>query len=321
MSDIDFTKNDFSDEEPGGSGLVRQQSWPCDSAAELELTIDVGRIRVELRTGGDEVRAEVRHDPSAGGALAQGIGGLMSWLGTSGVGAATGFGALAGDPEMLAKEAVRAAEISWSGGRLVVRSSQELPLRVVPLAVTVIAPAGSRLAARTGSGDVEVTGPAGWAAVRTGSGEVRMDAVDGDADVNTGSGDIHLGPIAGRGRLRTGSGEIRVAAVHGPTEMRASSGDVHVTEVAADLGVRTGSGEVVVRDARAGRLDLSTGSGDLRVGVHDGVGAELDLSSGSGDARSELPVASVRPDQMPTLVVKGRTGSGDVLVTRAAATV
>lgn len=315
MSDIDFSKN-----EPGESGLVRQQTWPCDRAAELELTIDVGRIRVELATGGSEVRVEVRHDPSAGGALGQGIGGLMSWLGTSGM---TGFGASPIHPEALARGAVQAAEITWSDGgrRLVVRSSQELPLRVVPLAVTVTAPAGSRLAARTGSGDVAVTGPAGWAAVRTGSGEVRMDAVDGDADVNTGSGDIHLGPIAGRGRLRTGSGEIRVAAVHGPSEMRASSGDVHVTEVDADLGVRTGSGEVVVSDARAGRLDLSTGSGDLRVGVHDGIGAELDLSSGSGDARSELPVASVRPEQTPTLVVKGRTGSGDVLVTRAAATV
>jgi hypothetical protein len=313
MNPLDFTKDGPSDD------LVRQQSWPCDRAAELELTIDVGRIDVDLVAGGDEVRVEVRHDPSAGGAVAQGIGGLMSWLGSSGAGAQ--FGANLGiDPERLAADAVRAAEISWSEGgrRLVVRSSQELPLRVVPLAVTVTAPAGSRLAARTGSGDVTVTGTAGWAAVRTGSGQVRAGDVDGDADVTTGSGDVDLGAIAGRGRVRTGSGGVRIAAVRGTTEVRASSGDVHVVDVAADLGVRTGSGAITVRDASAGRLDLTTGSGDLTVGVHGGVTAQLDLTSGSGRARSELDVGAVAPEGAGVLTVKGRTGSGDVLVTRAA---
>ena len=331
MSDdaIDFTKG-FADDEPAAGPTVRQQSWPCDRPAELELRIDVGRIRVDL-VAGDEVRVEVRHDPDAGGAIGQGIGGLMNWLGNAGAGG--GFeaafagglgdrfrgGAFGLDPERLAAEAVRTAEITWSEGgrRLVVRSSEELPQRVVPLAVTVTAPVGSRLAARTGSGDVTVSGTAGWAAVRTGSGRVELGPVDGDADVTTGSGDVEIGAVAGRGRVRTGSGGVRVAAVHGPTEVRASSGDVEVLEVAADLGVRTGSGGVAVRDARSGRLDLTTGSGDLRIGVHGGVAARLDLSSGSGRARSELDVGSVAPAEPGTLTVKGRTGSGDVLVTRA----
>lgn len=312
MNPLDFTKDGPSDD------LVRRLGWPCDRAAELELTIDLGRIDVDLVDGATEVRVEVRHDPSAGGAVAQGIGGLMSWLGSNGPGAqfGAGFGI---DPDRLAADAVRAAEITWSDGgrRLVVRSSQELPLRVVPLAVTVSAPAGSRLAARTGSGDVTVTGTAAWAAVRTGSGQVRAGDVDGDADVTTGSGDVDLGAVGGRGRVRTGSGGVRIAAVRGTTEVRASSGDVHVTEVAADLGVRTGSGAITVRDASAGRLDLTTGSGDLTVGVHGGVAAQLDLSSGSGRARSELDVGAVAPEASGTLTVKGRTGSGDVLVTRA----
>ena len=106
MNPIDFTK-DFSEDEPSDD-LVRQQSWPCDRAAELELTIDVGRIAVDLVTGGDEVRVEVRHDPAAGGAVAQGIGGLMSWLSSSGAGAQLGAG-FGIDPERLAADAVRAA--------------------------------------------------------------------------------------------------------------------------------------------------------------------------------------------------------------------
>jgi hypothetical protein len=308
---------DFSKDEPeAGAGPERRQSWPVDGPAELELTVDLGRIRVHLDEqigdgGSGEVRVEVRHDPSASNSWSQGLSGIINWLG--------GAGGPGGDDRELAAEAVRAAEISWSetGRRLVVRSSDELPLRVVPLAITVSAPAGSRLAARAGSGDVQVTGRAGWAAVRTGSGRITVAAVDGDADVTTGSGDIELGPISGRARVRTGSGAVTIAAAGGPTEIKASSGDVAVGEVAGDLGVRTGSGDVAIADARGGHLELTTGSGGLRIGVHPGVRAELDLTSGSGRARSDLEVGAVAPEQAPALHVRGRTGSGDVLVTRA----
>lgn len=313
---IDFEKGDPGD----APEVVRQQSWSADGVAELELSVDVGRIRVQLDEqigdgGAQEVRVEVRHDPSAGSSWSQGLSGIINWLG----GAPDQDG---NELDKLAAEAVRAAEITWSetGRRLVVRSSSDLPLRVVPLAVTVSAPTGSRLAARAGSGDIRVTGTAGWTAVRTGSGDVFVAAVDGEADVTTGSGDVEIGPIAGRARVRSGSGAVKVAGTGGPTEIKASSGDVTVGTVDADLGVRTGSGEVAVADARSGRLDLTTGSGGLRVGIHAGVRAELDLSSGSGKACSELDVSAVAPENAPALHVRGRTGSGDVLVTRASVT-
>jgi DUF4097 and DUF4098 domain-containing protein YvlB len=316
----------FTADEPDGTAeVVRRQNWPVDGPVELELTVDVGRVRVHLddQIGGSgegsagDVRVEVRHDPKAGNTWTQGISGIMNWLGGAG---APGIGGTADD---LATEAVRAAEITWSetGRRLVVRSSQDLPLRVVPLAITVSAPAGSRLAARTGAGDISMTGRAGWAGVRTGSGRISVAAVDGDTDVTTGSGDVELGPVSGRLRVRTGSGRVMVAAAGGSAEIRASSGTVTVGEVAADLGVRTGSGNVEISDARSGRLELTTGSGELRIGVHPGVRAELDLTSGSGKARSDLEVTAVAPEQPAALQVRGRTGSGDVLVTRAVAAV
>ena len=104
--------------------------------AELELSVDVGRIEVHLdRADEPEVRVEVRHDPAAGGMWGQGISGVLNWIGQ----ATAGPGA---EPADLAAEAVEAAEITWSepGRRLIVRSSQELPLRVVPLVVTVRRP-------------------------------------------------------------------------------------------------------------------------------------------------------------------------------------
>jgi hypothetical protein len=316
MSDfgIEFTNDDSDDER--GHGRVRQQSWSVDGPAELELSTDVGRIRVHLEDlpdEGGEVRVEVRHDPSAGNSWSQGLSGIITWLGS-----ATG-GATGGSAEEAAADAVSAAEISWSesGRRLVVRSSEELPLRVVPLAITVWAPTRSRLAARIGAGEVRVTGRAGWAGVRTGSGDASLDGVDGDADITTGSGDIHLGPVSGRTRLRTGSGAVRAAATGGPAEIKTGSGDVTLGAVDGDVRLRTGSGDVTVTDARSGALQITTGSGGLRIGVHPGVGAELDLVSGSGRARSELEVAGVAPEKPAAVHVKGRTGSGDVLVSRA----
>ncbi len=282
---------------------VRQHSWSGDGPAQLELGIDVGRVRVELvaadePAAADQVRIELRHDPAAGNAWTQGISGLISWLGGT---AGAPVRAEAHDPVTLAADAVAAAEVSWDEAtrRLVVRNCQELPLRVVPLAVTVTAPAGSRLSVRTGAGDVTVIGSAG------------------ECDVTTGSGEVSLGAVRGRTRVRTGSGRIALAAAAGPTDIKAGSGDVRVGEIAGDLRVRAGSGDVDLADARSGSVELVTGSGRLTVGVHPGVGAELDLSSGSGRTRSELDVGKVAPAQAPALRVRGRTGSGDVLVTRA----
>ena len=52
---VDLSKDEWPDE---GAGLVRQQSWPVDGPAELELSLDVGRIRVQLdEQDGDERRA------------------------------------------------------------------------------------------------------------------------------------------------------------------------------------------------------------------------------------------------------------------------
>jgi len=317
--------------------LVRQESRTAGGPADLDVAIDVGRVEVHLTAaavdadssadssadgaapGEQEIRVEVRHDPTAAGGWAQRLGEVASWIGS--VGAPPD----ADDrPASAGAEAVRAAEISWSapgaGGEapaLTVRSTTDLPLRMVPLLVTVWAPAGSRVTARTGAGDVGVSGRAGRATVRTGAGTATAADVDGDAEVTTGSGDVVLGAVGGRARIRTGSGTVRVGAVAGSTDIKAGSGDVRIGAVHADVGVRTGTGAVSVADASAGRLDLTTGSGGLTIGVHAGVLAELDLSSGSGRARSELDVHQTAPGREPVLWLRGRTASGDVLVTRA----
>lgn len=298
---------------------VREESWPVSGPVELELSIDIGRIDVHLDDeNATEVRVEVRHDTGGSGAWARGLSGVINWIGNA-TGGVTVGGTGITDAAELGAEAVRATEISWSEAarRLVVRSPREIPLRIVPLIVTVTAPAGSRVAARTGSADVTVTGRAGRAAAKSGSGRVSVAAVDGDAELETGSGEIDLGSVGGRARMRTGSGGIRAGSLGGAGDVKSGSGDISLGAVAGNLDARTGSGDLEISDAKAGSFDITTGSGNLRVAVHPGVAAELDLSSGSGRARSDLEVGSAAPQNGPALRIVGRTGSGDVLVTRA----
>ncbi len=294
-----------------GQPAERRQSFESAGPAELDLTVGAGRVSVALAEG-TQVTVSVRADASAGGSWAQGLSDLIGWISE-----ATGGGLASAD---LAEDAVDAVEITWSeiGRRLVVRPPAELPLKAVPLVVDVTAPTGSRVDVHAGSARVTVTGSAGNVGVRTGSGELNVAAVDGDVDIATGSGGVTIGPVTGRSRLRAGSGRISVASVGGPSEVKAGSAEVRFGAVHADLSARTGSGDLIVADAHGGRLDLKSGSGGLRVGVHAGVGAELDLSSGTGRAHSELPVASAPPEKRPTLVIRGRSGTGDVLVSPAA---
>ena len=400
-------------------GAVRTESCPCTDPAELNLSIDLGRIEVALDDGASAVDVEVRVDerdasgqgswgahggqavPGAPGVqfnMPQGIAEVLNWLkdasrqsgsnrtsgqdfpfggkgfpfggpdspfggknfpfggadspfgknfpfgdqeatpgspGTatpgqggfaSGGGTASGGSASAGAPGTefdlgeLAAAAVRATEVTWSGTsrRLVVRSPSGMPLRMVPLVLTVRAPAGSRITLHTRSGQITVTGRSGTASAEAGSGDITLDRVGGDLNLSTGSGAASVRAVTGRTSAKTGSGNLVLDALDGPADLQSGSGNVRLGTIRADLSARASSGDVTIDNAEAGRLDLTTGSGDVRIAVHAGAAAELDVRSGSGRARSELTVSDTAPTGATTaLHIHGRTGSGNVLVTRA----
>lgn len=259
----------------------RIEQFAVSGPAELELHVGAGSVRVDLVEDASTVQVSVAL--GQGNRWQQGLSGVLAALGTNQPDApGTGPGA----------DALAATQVSGSSerNRVVVRSPQTGAARTVALDVTVVAPLGSRLVARSGSAGVEVSGTAGSVDVSTGSGDVTVADVERDVDLRTGSGDVRTGHLHQGGRARTGSGDLTV-------------------------------------DAAAGSLDLVTGSGDLRIGIAPGVLAELDVRSGSGSARSDLPLVEPAADGVETdaggeagggtasrTLVRARTGSGDALV-------
>lgn len=298
--------------------VVRRQSFDAEGPVELDLGTGGGGVTVRLA---DEpgVHVEVRHDAGAGSPWAQGVTNLTSWVSTQfGTQLGGQFGETVPQGSSAESEAVRQTRVDFAEGRLVVRTPKDLQLRNVPILVSVQAPVGSHVEARTGTGDVSVNGAAGRLNLHTGSGRINADQAEGTVQVDTGSGTVRLGPMASGLRAKTGSGDVEVTAIGAPSTVVTGSGDVWLGAVTGDVLARTGSGRVTIANAASGELELHTGSGAIHVGVREGSSAEVDLSSGSGEARSDLDLTTRPPESKPPLRIRGRTGSGSALVTPAA---
>jgi hypothetical protein len=284
--------------------VVRQENFDAGGPIEVDVTLGAGRVTIAL-VEEPGVSVEVRYDPTATNSLMEGLSSVLNWFGGQ-------FGGAFDEPK---SAAVHDTRIDLVGQKLTVHAPKRNQL--VPLAVTVRAPAGSHLDLSAGSADMTVTGPAGRVQLTTGSGAVTIDRADGAAEIHSGSGALRLGPMLGGLRARSGSGEIEVSSVGGTTTLITGSGDVWLGAVQSDVKVRTGSGDLTVADAACGTVELVTGSGEIRVGVRSGTSAMVDLRSGSGQARSELDLSHQPPSQAPRLNVRGRTGSGNAVVTAA----
>jgi len=298
-------QSELSDSDRPGS----RQTFPVTGPLDIEVNIGSGRIAIDLV---DEplVSVEVRHEPGSENPWLQSISSLVEWVNDR-----FGEQRVAATAE-LAKAAVEETRVELVGQRLVIEGTKRR-LRMVPLAVIVRAPSGSQVNLHSGSADVTVTGAAGRCDVETGSGDIALDRADGYAAIATGSGTLRLGPMLGGLKARSGSGEIEVSSVGGPTTVSTGSGDVWFGAVQDDVTAKTGSGDLTIADGACGDIDLTTGSGEIRVGVRAGTAAMIDLASGAGQARSELDVHDSPTAGAPKLRLRGRTSSGNAVVTSA----
>jgi len=183
---------------------------------------------------------------------------------------------------------IAVGDFSFGGGRLHVRA------RV---------PHGVKARIATASADMTLQGRFAALEAKTASGDLAVNGeIETNAVVKTVSGDVRLGPVGG---------ELRVQSV---------SGDVGVRSAGGSLVAKSVSGDLRVESIRTGHAELTSVSGDIEVGIASGSSVDVDATSVSGELSSDVPLASVPGDGDggPTVVVRGKTVSGDFKVARAA---
>ena len=143
------------------------------------------------------------------------------------------------------------------------------------LNVTIRLPAGVRLSAQSGNGDVSVTGAHAEAIARSGNGRVRVTGTAGEVDA------------------ASGNGEVTVEGVRGPVSANSGNGDVRVTTVQGPVSASSGNGDLLIRMTElraADDMQFTTGNGRIELTVPEGFSAEIDASTGNGGIRTDFPI-------------------------------
>jgi Putative adhesin len=173
------------------------------------------------------------------------------------------------------------------------------------LHVAVRMPHTSSATITTAAADMKLKGRYGQLEVKSASGDLTVTGeIEADATIKSVSGDVRVGSVGGELRVQTVSGDVLAGAISGSIESKTVSGDVRFDSV------------------REGMVTAQSVSGDIEVGVTVGTNLDVDAGSVSGDLSSEVPLGS-EPGALleaggPTLVVRGKTVSGDFRVFRAA---
>ncbi len=177
-------------------------------------------------------------------------------------------------------------------------------------------PTGSSLKAAVASASVTSTGRIGQASVSSGSASVELDVVDGPLHVRGGSGDLVANHVTGDANVRGGSGQLRIGEIGGALSVAVGSGDIEVGIAHGGVRVRSGSGTTLIEVAERD-VDIASSSGQVTIGLRAGQQARLDVATGSGRLHTEMPVQDSSPAG-EAITVRARTGSGDVIIRRAA---
>jgi Putative adhesin len=193
-------------------------------------------------------------------------------------------------------ESNRRSRRNWDGGR-------------VRVDFTVRVPAGLRLRAGSGNGDVSVTGGT-------------------EVEARSGNGQVDVSSAARQVRASSGNGRVTVQGAKGPVDASTGNGDVRVTTSLGPVTASSGNGDIDVdMEAISGSPDMtfSTGNGRVTVVVPANFGAQLETHTGHGSVSVDFPLTTqgtlTRSSIRGTLGKGGgrlvmRSGNGDLVVRR-----
>lgn len=264
-------------------------TFTFDGHLDVDARLLAGLLRVEAAPAGT-AEVELRADSSAGQAL---IDGSRVELEDRG-----------GRARLL-------VHVPRDGGR----GRSWFTLRDPRVEVTIRCPAGSDLAARVVSANVDAEVALGTVSAHSASGDVTLADVAGTLDVATASGAVAATSVEQGATVKTASGGVHTRAVSGGLTVRTASGRVAADRVEGPVRIRTVSGDTDLAEVHGPELSVNATSGDVRVAIAPGRGVHLDVATVSGTLTSELDEddGSGGVD----IQLRARTVSGDVHLRRS----
>jgi Putative adhesin len=193
---------------------------------------------------------------------------------------------------------------------------------------TVRVPAGVRVTAESGNGDLSIAGGGSDVDANTGNGRILITGTSGRVKASTGNGRIQIMGNSGRVEASTGNGRVEVDGASGEVVANTGNGDVRIATSSGPVKARSGNGDIdVAMESISGahEMSFSTGSGRIVVALPEGFGAELDGSTGSGTISSDFPVrveGRLNPYRLRGTLGSGgerlamSTGNGDIEIKR-----
>lgn len=188
----------------------------------------------------------------------------------------------------------------------------------------ITAPAGTRITAKTVSGDVIAGAMSGELAVHTTSGDVQVTGATQLISAKTVSGSITLRDTETSGPLDAGtmSGDVTATNVSARrVTLGTISGTVSVVGLkSGDVKLHTMSGDVRFEgplEAR-GRYDFKSQAGNVRLALDDTIGFTLDADTFNGSVNSALPLqgtGAVSTQRRAARQLRGTFGDGSATIT------
>ena len=200
--------------------------------------------------------------------------------------------------------------------------------------IDIRVPIGSRLHIETGMGAIVADGEFGAAWLRTGMGDLRVDQVaslvaksgmgdvtlsgsDGDVAVTTGGGLVRLASVSGALEVRNSNGSTEVGLVEGPAQLRSSNGSIEVGTAWGDVTAKSANGSVRIGEVSRGAISASTSTGAIDIGVKPGTAAWLQLDTKQGRIINALDAGEGPAASGDTVELRARSSHSDVTIHRS----
>ena len=175
---------------------------------------------------------------------------------------------------------------------------------------TVRIPAGVRVKASSGNGDVSIAGGGPEVIAASGNGRVDVSGTTGEVSASSGNGKVTVDGARGPVDASSGNGDIRVSTSLGPVKATSGNGSIDVS---------------MDRLEGSPAMDFSTGNGRITVTVPESFGAELESSTGNGHVTVDFPIqmrGRLDPSRIRGTIGKGggrlvmSSGNGDLEIRR-----